>query len=232
MRFDVRKKYDKKMDKECILLCDVINSIPGLKTIESCCGHNENSFNIWFYIRDEQKVHNLNLIGRVFDQRYGGISGWSCTLVNGDIPNHAITFLISSGSIVGELAYEQSLQIANKVIEHCNHKESFHIELNALKVFPDFTSSGIWRHNTGTMVDFDELPISKELAKDFDKWIIQFDESTSKRTFLILKSKEEIINKKGLSLAKRLKMELPTYEIYYREELKDYYKAKTIQITL
>ena len=32
-------KYDKYMDTECIALCDELNSLKGVKTFESCCGH-------------------------------------------------------------------------------------------------------------------------------------------------------------------------------------------------
>ena len=41
-------KYDDNMDKECIALCNAINKIPGLRTIESCCGHDEREYRIWW----------------------------------------------------------------------------------------------------------------------------------------------------------------------------------------
>ena len=34
--------YDEYMDKECIEVCDLLNSYPGVKTFESCCGHLKN----------------------------------------------------------------------------------------------------------------------------------------------------------------------------------------------
>lgn len=40
--------YPASMDKECVALCDVLNSIPGLQTVESCCGHNRNPFQVFF----------------------------------------------------------------------------------------------------------------------------------------------------------------------------------------
>lgn len=36
------------IDVECVNLCDAMNLYPGIRTIESCCGHNENPFRLWF----------------------------------------------------------------------------------------------------------------------------------------------------------------------------------------
>jgi len=41
-------EYDDKIDHESISLCDAVNKIKGLKTFESCCGHNRDNFLIWF----------------------------------------------------------------------------------------------------------------------------------------------------------------------------------------
>lgn len=47
-------KYDEHMDQECIPLCDAINLIPGLHTIESCCGHGKAGMSIW--LNPEEKT--------------------------------------------------------------------------------------------------------------------------------------------------------------------------------
>lgn len=38
----------KDMDKECIKLCEALNILPGIQTIESCCGHGGRRFRIRF----------------------------------------------------------------------------------------------------------------------------------------------------------------------------------------
>ena len=43
-------EYDANMDPECIQLCDALNSMPCVKTFESCCGHGMHSFRIWFVV--------------------------------------------------------------------------------------------------------------------------------------------------------------------------------------
>lgn len=45
-------KYRGNMDAECIPICDALNSITGIKTIGSCCGHNTEEFQIFFYARN------------------------------------------------------------------------------------------------------------------------------------------------------------------------------------
>lgn len=37
-----------EFDKECIELCKTLNTMDGLNTTESCCGHLKNKFMIFF----------------------------------------------------------------------------------------------------------------------------------------------------------------------------------------
>jgi len=36
------------IDPECEHLCGAMNKIPGIRTVESCCGHGEVPYRIWF----------------------------------------------------------------------------------------------------------------------------------------------------------------------------------------
>ena len=40
--------YPEDIDQECIPLCDALNSLPGISTISSCCGHREHPHRIFF----------------------------------------------------------------------------------------------------------------------------------------------------------------------------------------
>jgi hypothetical protein len=44
-----------EMDPECVALCDAINQIPGIETVESCCGHGEETFKVWFIVENMAK---------------------------------------------------------------------------------------------------------------------------------------------------------------------------------
>lgn len=40
--------YPSDMDPECIPICDAMNGLSGIHTIESCCGHGERPHRIFF----------------------------------------------------------------------------------------------------------------------------------------------------------------------------------------
>ena len=52
--------YPPGMDPECIELCDALNSIEGIKTTSSCCGHCINPFQIWFECDNFETVKKLS----------------------------------------------------------------------------------------------------------------------------------------------------------------------------
>lgn len=41
--------YPPDMDTECVDCCDLLNSLPGVKTFESCCGHGKFKFRVFFH---------------------------------------------------------------------------------------------------------------------------------------------------------------------------------------
>lgn len=110
------KKYKGKMDKECIPLCDAINELPGISTIESCCGHNEKPFNIWF-ITDALKY--LPALLYWFDSCHT-FPGWS-VCVTTDCGMSSVKFRIEGGiGKYGEseiIAENLRLQIEHDAIE-------------------------------------------------------------------------------------------------------------------
>lgn len=62
-------RYDGRMDEECITLCDILNSLPGVETTSSCCGHCKNDFMIFFNCNNS---YSLAVISRAFNKRYSG----------------------------------------------------------------------------------------------------------------------------------------------------------------
>lgn len=61
------EKYDGNMDKECIKLCDILNSVPSIDTFESCCGHLKDRYSIWFFCNDSITISRL---GRCVERNY------------------------------------------------------------------------------------------------------------------------------------------------------------------
>ena len=62
-----KQNYDGNMDKECIKLCDTLNSIPSIDTFESCCGHLKDRYSIWFFCND---IIAISRLGRCVERNY------------------------------------------------------------------------------------------------------------------------------------------------------------------
>lgn len=62
------------VDPECEALCAALNQYPGVRTTESCCGHGEDPFGVWF-ILDHPVV--LPAVVHWFGHRACGVWGWS-----------------------------------------------------------------------------------------------------------------------------------------------------------
>lgn len=131
--------YEGKMDKEVIGLCDKLNSIPGIKTVESCSGHNKTSFNIWFKY-DRPENDGLMLLVRSIDSRYWEYGNdWSITLSVSDImedDSRPVMYLISSGDVKGKEAYKQAKDLIDNIDHHINHesfRDTYNIHLNEIQ---------------------------------------------------------------------------------------------------
>lgn len=102
-------KYDGGMDKECIAICDAINQIPGLQTVESCCGHGDKEFRVWFGVQD---LENLPVLLYCCGHCHVGFR-WNC-LVDTDCRVSPVTFCLESESM-GEAAYREAQEIADEI---------------------------------------------------------------------------------------------------------------------
>lgn len=77
------QKYDGRMDLECIPLCDALNSLPGISTFESCCGHGELPFRIWFHA---DTLEALIIPTISFNKFYGNKIGWRIEVCHSEHP--------------------------------------------------------------------------------------------------------------------------------------------------
>lgn len=60
--------YGPCMDREMVRLCDVLNSLPGIHTVESCAGHGGRPMRVLFACKSLAKVQHE------VDIRYGGFN--------------------------------------------------------------------------------------------------------------------------------------------------------------
>lgn len=57
------------LDEPCLNLCAALNLLPGIETTDSCCGHGDGPFRIWFTIHDLESVGAVTL-ARCLSGRY------------------------------------------------------------------------------------------------------------------------------------------------------------------
>lgn len=109
-------KYGKDMDSECVKLCDAINSIPGLITYESCCGHGKDTFRIWFTAKSMKCLRILLYycmpchVGFCWDV----VAYTDCSM-------KPVRFCVRSKS-VGDEAYREASLIASKILSFIQSK--------------------------------------------------------------------------------------------------------------
>jgi hypothetical protein len=116
--------YGPDMDEECIELCNAFNSIKGIYTSESCCGHGKSSFEIYFSVTD---WIGLFFLTRCVDRRYWKHGyEWGISLLVGDryedgdiLPTQ---FWLSS-KLFGEGAYAQTRDLVDNMNHHLNNDE-------------------------------------------------------------------------------------------------------------
>src|SRR6202451_2161699 len=61
------------IDPECRLLCEAMCAFPGIRTIESCCGHGRQPFKVWFLADSLAALPHLLYW---FDSCHSGVPGW------------------------------------------------------------------------------------------------------------------------------------------------------------
>lgn len=90
--------YDEFMDKECVELCDALNSLEGVETFESCCGHFRKKYRIYFKL---SSWYSLSLLARAFDIRYSS-GKWRIAIGSTDTPSPIIgttVFMLESAVV-------------------------------------------------------------------------------------------------------------------------------------
>jgi len=104
------------MDKECIGICNAINLLDGIQTVESCCGHGDSPFMIWITMDDPTNCdNNFALLLWALDKCHSGVPSWRCTAYT-DCIGDAVRYRIESES-VGEEAYAEAIVIATLIKE-------------------------------------------------------------------------------------------------------------------
>lgn len=95
------------IDKECVALCEAMNALPGIRTIESCCGHGERPFRIWF---KTARLRNLPRLLYWFNGCHSAVYGWTVQVTT-DCGMSPATFCATTEAM-GEQAFQEANEIA------------------------------------------------------------------------------------------------------------------------
>ena len=138
--------YGEHMDEEVINLCNAINSLPGLHTFESCCGHGKHELRIWFRVdgRLDPELQGLFFFAKCSDRRYWKYGHkWNTELevgdrvsVDGVLPTR---YLLSSGDAIGEEAYKQAEDLIDNMryfLNHLNLFEGYNLDISKFDTKP------------------------------------------------------------------------------------------------
>jgi len=110
------------MDPECIKICTALNELPGIRTFESCCGHGEHGFWIWFEVTAPIEKGLLTL-SRCLYNKQGRVptdltQGWRAVLYHLDRCTK-ICFLLEGP--VGD--YAGADELAEEIFNHIGNRK-------------------------------------------------------------------------------------------------------------
>lgn len=69
--------YPADMDAECIPLCDALNALPGISTLQSCCGHGRGPHLIWFSAGSVESLRPVLVVARECQAPWTIRAGWA-----------------------------------------------------------------------------------------------------------------------------------------------------------
>lgn len=103
-------EYPEGLDVECQSLYDALNRLSGITTTESCCGHGNTPFQVWFTVdcTDPELYLGLGILSRCLCVKYHAdpVARFTCELYHDD--TYDVSFLLEGPSggytIADELA--------------------------------------------------------------------------------------------------------------------------------
>lgn len=100
-------QYPEDMDHECVPLCDALNALPGVRTVESCCGHIDQPFRVWFRVEQGAEDAFLPLLVRSLG------SGWLLKKNAGCYERTHMDFMLEGPK--GFFGYGQAALLADRL---------------------------------------------------------------------------------------------------------------------
>lgn len=107
-------EFPADMDKECIELCKLLNTLPTVITTESCCGHCKNRYMVFFYC---DSIEVLSRLARAVDRNYSD-GNWELLVDSCDTNPYGCFWLRSKDFFLDE---EEMTNSVNRLMESINY---------------------------------------------------------------------------------------------------------------
>ena len=95
------------MDKDCVTICNILNTLPTVVTVESCCGHYEHPFWVWFHCGS---IDVLTRLGRAVSKNYSN-GDWEIVVDTSDTDPYGFFWLRSTKTFKNSLEMHDSLDM-------------------------------------------------------------------------------------------------------------------------
>jgi hypothetical protein len=105
-------------DEEVASLCKALNSLDGITTVESCCGHSKEPFRIWFHADNVDDVVPVCYFSSVC---HTGRTGWR-VIVGTDCAMSPVIYLLEGPE--GESGYEAAGIMAKLIEDYVTERET------------------------------------------------------------------------------------------------------------
>ena len=106
--------FPSDMDKECIEICNTLNTLPETETFESCCGHLKYPFSVWFFCNS---IDTLSRLGRCVERNYSD-GKWEIVVDSTDAHPKGVFWLRSKKPFKTQ---EEMSESVNFLIENIQH---------------------------------------------------------------------------------------------------------------
>jgi hypothetical protein len=74
---------DEQLDPEVVALCEALNSLSGVETVQSCCGHARYPFRVWFKVSSSDPPCEWMIEGPTGEKAYQQAKLLACALTGG-----------------------------------------------------------------------------------------------------------------------------------------------------
>ena len=106
------------LDAEVRELCEAINALAGVATVESCCGHGKQPFRIWLRVKDPADLLPLLWAS---DRCHSGQSGWRVVVYTDCAASH-VTWMLEGPAGAYKAAAVISAVLRDEMERHADDR--------------------------------------------------------------------------------------------------------------